>query len=626
MGGDWNFEINLGNVIPSEIFSVEAKKSYSYVLGADDTQIDFWYGQDQQFGNVGIPQTWVNILGNVADPDGIDSLTYSLNGDPKVALSIGSDTRRLGRTGDFNVDIAFADLDASPVDDEIEITATDSFGNVTTETVFVNYESGNTSPQTYSIDWSSVSNIQDVAQVVDGKWGIEGDTIRIIEPDYDRFFTVGDIAWENYEVTVPVTINDLPSFGPRDGYGVGFISGWTGHTDDPISGFQPKTGFLPLGAISWYHNDRLEIFTEGQTVRDNTGKTLEEDVTYTFKVRFENIEGVGGQYSFKVWEQNQIEPVDWDVVSGQGPGNDRTGSVGILAHEYDVSFGDVNVVPIGGGEPPANQAPIANDDVAIVAPGNAVDIDVLSNDSDSDGTLVPDSLNIVAQPNNGNLSFDGNGIVSYTHDGSATTSDSFIYTVDDNDGETSNTATVDLTIEEPAENPAPIANDDSDTVLPEQTVDPTGDAPNIIYRFFNNSAGVHFYTADDNEKNAAQELDNFNFEGASYAGIDPLTGIPEPSPVYRFLNEDTGVHLYTVSEQERDVVEELDNYNFEGDVFFAHENQVDGSIPIFRFFNATTGAHFYTPSTVERDNVENNLPEFESEGIAYYALPIDVEN
>jgi hypothetical protein len=144
-----------------------------------------------------------------------------------------------------------------------------------------------------------------------------------------------------------------------------------------------------------------------------------------------------------------------------------------------------------------------------------------------------------------------------------------------------------------------------------------------VYRFFNNDTGVHFYTANPEEKIAVEQLDNYSFEGASYQGIDPLTGQGSSVPVYRFLNEDTGVHLYTVSTQERDAVQELDNFSFEGEAFFAYETQVDGSIPIYRFFNPITGAHFYTPSTSERDNVENNLLDFQSEGIAYYALPSD---
>ena len=38
--------------------------------------IDIWYGTSQVFGNPGLAQRWVNILGNVSDPDGIQDLTY----------------------------------------------------------------------------------------------------------------------------------------------------------------------------------------------------------------------------------------------------------------------------------------------------------------------------------------------------------------------------------------------------------------------------------------------------------------------------------------------------------------------------------------------------------------------
>lgn len=148
-------------------------------------------------------------------------------------------------------------------------------------------------------------------------------------------------------------------------------------------------------------------------------------------------------------------------------------------------------------------------------------------------------------------------------------------------------------------------------------------SPGAVYRFFNNDTGVHFYTASDEERSAVADLNNFNYEGASYTSVDPLTGSPEPLSVYRFLNEDTGVHLYTISEVERDAVEDLSNFSFEGEAFFAYETEVAGSIPIYRFFNPSTGAHFYTPSAAERDNVEDNLSDFQSEGIAYYAFPTE---
>ncbi|MEL6442367.1 MAG: hypothetical protein AAFQ80_24360 [Cyanobacteria bacterium J06621_8] len=144
-----------------------------------------------------------------------------------------------------------------------------------------------------------------------------------------------------------------------------------------------------------------------------------------------------------------------------------------------------------------------------------------------------------------------------------------------------------------------------------------------VYRFFNNSTGGHFYTGNETERDAVLELPNFSFEGASYESVDPLTGDPAPSPIYRFLNLDTGIHFYTISEAERDATQELANFSFEGEVFFAYPTEEEGTIPIYRFFNVVTGAHFYTPSATERDSVEANLPDFVSEGIAYYAFPLD---
>ena len=145
-----------------------------------------------------------------------------------------------------------------------------------------------------------------------------------------------------------------------------------------------------------------------------------------------------------------------------------------------------------------------------------------------------------------------------------------------------------------------------------------------IYRFYDANSGVHFYTSDKNERNYVYDrLDNYTYEGASYTGSDP-TAETESFAVYRFYNRDSGTHLYTTDENEKNTVrQELDNYNYEGEAFFAYNLQVEGSIPIYRFYNSTTGAHFYTPSAVEKDVVIDKLPNFNFEGIAYFALPIE---
>ena len=145
-----------------------------------------------------------------------------------------------------------------------------------------------------------------------------------------------------------------------------------------------------------------------------------------------------------------------------------------------------------------------------------------------------------------------------------------------------------------------------------------------VYRFFDPTSGGHFYTVDEIEKNFVQEnLDNYTFEGETYKTYDPTTG-GEGEEVYRFFNPSTGVHLYTTSEVERDsVIENLDNFTYEGAKFYAFENPVEGSMPVYRFYEPTLGVHFYTPSEFEKDSVIENLDNYNFEGIAYYAMPLD---
>ncbi len=117
------------------------------------------------------------------------------------------------------------------------------------------------------------------------------------------------------------------------------------------------------------------------------------------------------------------------------------------------------VIVIGGGG--SNQAPVAADDTSPFNPGGAVVIDVLANDSDADGTLIPSSVSVTTPPAYGTTSVDpGTGAVTYTSTDEGAALDSFAYTVADNAGAVSPAATVSLTA-----NPAPVAVDDSAIVI-----------------------------------------------------------------------------------------------------------------------------------------------------------------
>ncbi|MHC5112595.1 MAG: cadherin-like domain-containing protein, partial [Planctomycetota bacterium] len=114
---------------------------------------------------------------------------------------------------------------------------------------------------------------------------------------------------------------------------------------------------------------------------------------------------------------------------------------------------------------PVNDLPVANDDSDTVSEGGVVPIDVVANDTDADGTVDATTVTIVTDVTNGSTAVNPiTGVVTYTHDGSETTSDSFTYTVQDDQAVTSNTATVTITVI-PVNDPPVAVNDSYSTIV-----------------------------------------------------------------------------------------------------------------------------------------------------------------
>ncbi|NED95097.1 DUF1349 domain-containing protein [Phytoactinopolyspora alkaliphila] len=307
--------------------------------------IDVWYGDDQIFGARGQSQKWVNILGNVSDGDGVQSLTYRLNGGSPVTLQRGPDLRRLYGTGDFNVEILYSNLNNGA--NTVAITAVDTTGATTTKSVTVRKDiQAATLP--HNVSWGSSTNPNHTAQVVDGKWTSSSNGLTVTEMGYDRTVAVGHTGWENYEVTVPVTVRELgPGAGtPQSGAPlVGLGLHWQGHTT--VGSEQPARGWYPTGAFAWHRwqqGGRFELIgNDGSPLtRKNTGWDF--NTTYVMKARVESVSG-GYRYSYKWWPQDSTEPAAWGLtlVEDDGP---ATGSVLLIAHHVDATFGDVVVSPL----------------------------------------------------------------------------------------------------------------------------------------------------------------------------------------------------------------------------------------------------------------------------------------
>jgi len=324
---------------------------------AQGPTVDVWYGDVQPFGQLGNPQAWANVLGSVSDPHGVGSLAYTLNGGASRGLSIGPDFRRLAEPGDFNVDIAIADLIEGA--NVVEITAVDGLGNATVHQVVVDYEVGTVWPPTFTADWSAVREIREAAQITDGKWYLTPDGIRTDVVDYDRGFAIGDLSWANFEVTVPITVHALdlrafdPSVRPYSGApGLGITARWPGHSE-LTPGEQPLAYWHPNGAGAWYDFGYNEKWLGGASGLDQRQAwAMPLGVRHLWKMRCELLPTGETFYGLKIWEDGTPEPPVWDLSGTEGLADLQNGSVLFVAHHVDATFGDVEIVPLADDETP----------------------------------------------------------------------------------------------------------------------------------------------------------------------------------------------------------------------------------------------------------------------------------
>ncbi|HCE67825.1 MAG TPA: hypothetical protein DER40_09995 [Geobacter sp.] len=98
-----------------------------------------------------------------------------------------------------------------------------------------------------------------------------------------------------------------------------------------------------------------------------------------------------------------------------------------------------------------NVPPVAVADSAALFTGNSVLINLIGNDSDPDGAVIPASLVIASAPGNGTVTNNLNGTVTYFPASGFVGADSFTYNVQDNQGAISNNATVSITVNPPTD-------------------------------------------------------------------------------------------------------------------------------------------------------------------------------
>ncbi|MGD1919424.1 MAG: hypothetical protein ACFCAD_11350, partial [Pleurocapsa sp.] len=109
--------------------------------------------------------------------------------------------------------------------------------------------------------------------------------------------------------------------------------------------------------------------------------------------------------------------------------------------------------------------------------------------------------------------------------------------------------------------------------------------------------------------------------------------------VHRFYQHEKGFHLYTIDSNEIKHIKQKSNilemaYEYEAEKYqvladnkdLVTGETIEGVKPLYRFFNNDTGAHLYTMDLNEKKSIEANLPNYDFEGIKYYAFEFEPEN
>ncbi|HTF96068.1 MAG TPA: retention module-containing protein [Cellvibrio sp.] len=382
-----------------------------------------------------------------------------------------------------------------------------------------------------------------IVTVNDGKGGTTTSTVSIgVLPVNDVPVAGNDTAVvsENSSVVVAVRGNDTDADGnpltvtavTQGTNGSVVIDAITGN---PI--YTPNAGFNGSDSFTYTISDGnggTSTATVNVTVApvndvpvaNDDSVIVNEDDSVTIAVRSNDIDADGHPLTVTAVTQGTNGSVVIDAITGNPIYTPNAGFNGSDSFTYTISDnnGGTSTATVNVTVTPVNDVPVANDDSVTVNEDDSVTIAVRGNDTDADGN--PLTVTAVTQGANGSVVIDaitGNPI--YTPNAGFNGSDSFTYTIGDNNGGTS-TATVNVTVT--PVNDVPVANDDSVTVNEDDSV-------NIAVRSNDTDADGHPLTVT-----AVTQGTNGSVV------IDAITGNPIYTPNAGFNGSDS--FTYTISD------------------------------------------------------------------------------
>ncbi|MFC1877149.1 Ig-like domain-containing protein [Thermodesulfobacteriota bacterium] len=378
----------------------------------------------------------IDVLANDTDADGdtltVGAVTQGTNG--SVSITNNGTNVTYSPNADFNGSDSFT------------YTASDGSPS-NTATVDVTIGAENDPPVANDDSASTDEDTAVIIDVLDNDTDTDGDPLEVSAVSQG---TNGSVSITNNGNDVTYTPN--ADFNGSDSFTYTAYDGTPGGTDTATV----EVTIDPENDAPVANNDTASTDEDTAVVVDVLANDTDVDAGDTLTVSAVS-QGTNGSVSIT----NNGNNVTYT------PNADFNGSDSFTYTAYDGTPGSTDTATVNVTIGAENDPPVANDDSASTDEDTAVIIDVLDNDTDTDGD--PLEVSNVTDGNYGSVSITNNGTnVTYTPDTDFNGPDIFTYTASDGNGGT-NTATVSISVS--AENDPPVANDDTASTAENIAVD-----------------------------------------------------------------------------------------------------------------------------------------------------------
>ena len=168
----------------------------------------------------------------------------------------------------------------------------------------------------------------------------------------------------------------------------------------------------------------------------------------------------------------------------------------------------------------------------------------------------------------------------------------------------------------PSTSSSPSKNDPTTKAPDSNVIDTVTGMP--VTRLYSPKSDHHFMSTSDEAVDAMAASNKWIEE--EYIFASPVNG---GKAVHQFLNQNSGAHFYTTSEEEKNFIAEnrSNTYSYLGVAFDAYSHghgESNGKLAVFRYYNTDSESHVYSTDAHEQ-NILNKSLSHVNEGIAWYA-------